>query len=77
MDLNDQLLFQRQSARLSELELWLSLLLVEHGEQTATGWHLTYTGERVAHLRSLMPRAELTVNVEYDIQRDWFVLDTV
>ena len=69
------MLVQRLSGRLAELETWLAMLIVRHGETTDHGWRYIVCDEHAAELRAMMPRGQLSVSIGYD--RGVFVLDAL
>ncbi len=77
MDVAERAIFEAQTERLRELEGWLAMLIVRHGDFTGTGWQYRITGTSAQILREAMPRQELNVIAEYDIETDEHVLDAL
>ena len=77
MDLNDRLLMQRQAGRVAELETWLGMLVVRHGEPHGSGWRYRVPAEVLDSLRAQLPRGEVAVGVDYDLAADALVLDVI
>lgn len=77
MDLETQLLFQRQQSRLNELQAFLALLVVRHGYSTGGGFRYDLTAEAAQTLRAQLPATEPTVVVTYEIGPDMHVIDAV
>lgn len=77
MDLEQQLLFQRQQARLNELQAFLALLVVRHGYHTGAGFRYDLTGQAVSTLRRQLPGMDVTVVVTYEASMDLHVIDAV
>lgn len=77
MDVGEQVIFAAQTERLREIESWLAMLIVRHGEFTGTGWKYTISAESAYIMRSAMPREELHVVAEYDFPTDTHTLDAL
>lgn len=77
MDLEEQLLLQRQSARIGELEGWLALLVVLHGTRNGDGHRYMLTAEHAQSARAKIPVTELSIVIEYDFPADRYVIDVL
>lgn len=77
MDIDEKLLFQRQQARLTELESFLALLVVRHGYSTGGGFRYDLTGEAAHTLRRQLPSMDPTVIVTYEFGQDMHVIDAL
>jgi hypothetical protein len=77
VDVGERAIFAAQSERLREIESWLAMLVVRHGEFTGTGWQYVISGQSAQIMRSAMPREELHVVAEYDFTTDQHTLDAV
>lgn len=77
MDLEQQLLFQRQQSRLNELQAFLALLVVRHGYSTGGGYRYDLTTETVQTLRRQLSSQDPTVVVTYEPGLDMHVIDAV
>jgi hypothetical protein len=77
MTLDEQLLFQRQAARLGELEMWLAMMIARHGMPHESGWQYRVGDQEAALQRAQMPRGNLAVSIDYDLISDTHVLDAL
>lgn len=77
MDVGERAIFAAQTERLREIEGWLAMLIVRHGEFTGTGWQYVISNEAAQIMRSAMPRQELHVVAEYDLATDQHTLDAL
>ncbi len=77
MDLENQLLFQRQSARIGELEAWLALMVVMHGTKNGDGFRYKLCGEHAHNARIQLSSAQPAVAIEYDFPSDRHIIDVL
>jgi hypothetical protein len=77
MTRDEQLMVQMQSERLRELEGWLAMLIVRHGEFNGSGWQYTISHHAADIMRAAMPREDLVVGVDYDFAKDQFTLNAL
>lgn len=77
MDVGEAAIFAAQTERLREIESWLAMLIVRHGEFTGTGWQYRISGHAAQIMRDAMPREELHVVAEYDFPTDEHTLDAL
>lgn len=77
MDLDAQLLFQRQQSRINELQAFLALLVVRHGYCTGGGYRYDLTTETAQSLRKQLPSMDTTVVVTYEVDLDMHVIDAL
>lgn len=75
MDVEEQLLIQRLSARIGELEGWLAMLIAGHGQRNGQGFRYSLCADHALDIRSRMRTAQPAVSVEYDFERDRHNLD--
>jgi hypothetical protein len=77
VDLEQQLLLQRQLARISELEGWLALMVVLHGTRNGDGYRYTITAQHAQTARARLPVIEPAIAIEYDFPADQHVIDVL
>ena len=75
MDLDQMLLMQRQSARISELESWLALFIVLHGQPNGSGHRYKLCQDHASSARDKMSGYEPSIAIEYDFAADMHTLD--
>lgn len=69
------LLLQRQSARIAELESWLALFIVLHGQPNANGFRYKLCQDHASSARGKMASHEPAIAIEYDFGSDMHTLD--
>ncbi len=74
MDIGEQRIWAAQAERLRELESWLAMLIVRHGDFNGSGWEYVISDEAARIMRGAMPRTELAVSCEYDFKTNLHVL---
>ncbi len=67
-NLEEQLLIQRLSARVAELESWLSLMVMMYGSPNGQGWKYEISDEAIHTVRQLAGRVHLSVAITLDIE---------
>lgn len=77
MDLENQLLLQRQSARISELEGWLALFVIMHGSRNGAGFQYKLCGSHAQDARAQLASIQPTIAVEYDFPSDRHIIDVL
>ncbi len=68
---------QEQDGRISELETWLGMLMVAIGHNTGLGYQLRVPAKNAAILRRKMPRGIVSIQIDYDAERDLYTLDAI
>lgn len=74
MNAEEDMIFRAQTERLREIEGWLAMLIVRHGDANGTGWEYVMPQRSAQIMRDALPRPELNVSIEYDFTADEHVL---
>lgn len=76
-NLEVNLLLQRMSARIGDLESFLSLLIVRHGYPTDAGFRYDLTNKSAFLLREQLSSSGPSVVITYESALDMHVIDAV
>lgn len=77
MDLEDALLIQRQSARITELEGWLALMIVMYGTANGSGFTYKLCADHATSARAKLSSVRPMIAIEYDFPKDQHTLDVL
>lgn len=77
MDLEDQLLLQRLSSRVAELEGWIALFAIMHGTKNGHGFRYSICSEHALEFRRRLGSTAPAVAIEYDPERDRHIIDVL
>lgn len=70
----EQRIFIAQTERLREIESWLAMLIVRHGEFTGSTWQYIMSDASAQIMRSALPTTYLIVSCEFDLETEQHTL---
>lgn len=73
----DLALIRRLAARVSELETWLGILVIQNGERNGDGFRFDMCSSCADGYRASLPTDRVHVAITYDVEEDSFVIDVI